>query len=374
VEVTGSRAYERFTGNQIRKVFTNQADAYHNTERIALVSSFTCSLLLGDYASIDYSDGSGMNLLDIRGKCWSEKCLKLTADDTLKEKLGTPVSSSKVLGSVSKYMVKRFGFDPDCKVVAFTGDNPASLAGCRLQKGDAVVSLGTSDTLILWLDEPVPCLAGHVFVNPLDDDAYMALLCFKNGSLTREKFRDEYTKNKTWEEFSNALTTTSPGNGGDMGFYFDSQEILPHASGYHRFNTRNEKVASFSPESSIRSLVESQSLAKKYHAKSIGHKLSSGSKVLATGGASNNPQILQVLSDVFQAPVYILGDTANSAALGCAYRAKHGLMNMSKPTEFAEIFDQEPLYKLTSQPRKFEYDMKRYGELEDVVVNTKLCT
>ena len=47
---------------------------------------------------------------------------------------------------------------------------------CTLQKGDVVVSLGTSDTLIVWLDSPKPALEGHVFVNPVDNDAYMALL------------------------------------------------------------------------------------------------------------------------------------------------------------------------------------------------------
>ena len=65
-------------------------------------------------------------------------------------------------------MVKRYGFNPDCKVIAFTGDNPASLAGMRLQQGDVAVSLGTSDTLIFWLKEPKPALEGHIFVNPVN--------------------------------------------------------------------------------------------------------------------------------------------------------------------------------------------------------------
>lgn len=38
------------------------------------------------------------------------------------------------------------------------------------------VSLGTSDTLFLWLQEPVPALEGHIFCNPVDPQHYMALL------------------------------------------------------------------------------------------------------------------------------------------------------------------------------------------------------
>ena len=38
------------------------------------------------------------------------------------------------------------------------------------------VSLGTSDTLFLWLQEPTPTLEGHIFCNPVDPQHYMALL------------------------------------------------------------------------------------------------------------------------------------------------------------------------------------------------------
>ena len=44
---------------------------------------------------------------------------------------------------------------------------------------------GTSDTVFVWLSEPEPQLTGHVWPNPVDEDAFMALLCYKNGSLTR---------------------------------------------------------------------------------------------------------------------------------------------------------------------------------------------
>lgn len=40
----------------------------------------------------------------------------------------------------------------------------------------AQVSLGTSDTLFLWLETPKPSLEGHIFVNPVQTSDYMALL------------------------------------------------------------------------------------------------------------------------------------------------------------------------------------------------------
>ncbi|XP_031696485.1 xylulose kinase [Anarrhichthys ocellatus] len=240
-EITGSRAYERFTGNQISKLRQTRPEEFKNTERISLVSSFAASLFLGGYASIDYSDGSGMNLLDIRTRNWSEICLDATAPH-LDRLLGAPVPSTSVLGPVSAYFVQRYGFSESCRVVAFTGDNPASLAGMRLQQGDVAVSLGTSDTVFLWIQQPRPALEGHVFCNPLDWRAFMALLCFKNGSLTRERIRNE-SAGGSWELFSGALRDTPLGNNGHIGFYFDSMEITPPAVGVHLFDPDDNQVS-----------------------------------------------------------------------------------------------------------------------------------
>ncbi|NXK57549.1 XYLB kinase, partial [Sylvietta virens] len=270
--VTGSRAYERFTGNQIAKIYSQNPEVYKQTERISLVSSFAASLFLGTYAPIDYSDGSGMNLLQIWEKAWSKSCLDACAPG-LEERLGCPVPSHSVLGSISPYYSQRYGFRPDCKIVAFTGDNPASLAGMRLQEGDIAISLGTSDTLFLWIQEPTPALEGHILCNPVDSQTYMALLCFKNGSLMRERIRDVCASG-SWDEFSKALSSTVAGNSGNLGFYFDVMEITPEAVGIHRFNRDNQKVvSSFPKEVEIRALIEGQFMAKRIHAEKLGYKV-----------------------------------------------------------------------------------------------------
>lgn len=184
-KITGCKAYERFTGVQIKKIADEKPEVYANTERISLVSSFLASLFLGDYATIDLSDGSGMNLLDIREKSWSDQCLEACSPG-LREKLGPdPVSSSEVLGRISSYMADRHGFPEECQVVAFTGDNPSTLAGLGMQSGNVALSFGTSDVVSVWLDkypdylngdDPTKIGYGNIFVNPVDSTSYMALI------------------------------------------------------------------------------------------------------------------------------------------------------------------------------------------------------
>ena len=320
--ITGSRAYERFTGSQIAKISSSRPETYAQTERICLVSNFCASLFIGNYAPIDYSDGSGMNLLDIRAHQWSQQCLDFCGPE-LKTKLGeTLVPSASVVGPISRYFVERYGFSQECKVVSFTGDNPASLIGMGLRKDDVAVSLGTSDTIFLRLSNPKPALDGHILCNPLDQESYMALICFKNGSRTRERIRDECSEGD-WALFNELLESTPRGNFGNVGFYFDYREIYPLIAGDFRFNKYDTEVKSFSKEVEVRALIEGQFLRLRVHAENLGYTIGPNTRILATGGASANTAIVQALADVFNAPV-ILQTRPNSACLGGAFLAKYG--------------------------------------------------
>ncbi|XP_019745577.1 xylulose kinase isoform X2 [Hippocampus comes] len=389
-DITGSRAYERFTGSQIAKMREGRPREFQDTERISLVSSFAASLFLGGYAAIDYSDGSGMNLLDIRSKTWNEALLEAVCPG-LDVLLGTPLPSASVLGAVSSYWVRRFSFSDACKVVAFTGDNPASLAGMRLRQGDLAVSLGTSDTVFVWLPHARPALEGHVFVNPVDWRQFMALLCFKNGSLTRERLRNRCA-DASWERFSAALRQTPLGNDGYIGiarplsfpclafppsdflfagFYFDVMEITPPAVGVHLFDADDNEVSSVSAQVEVRALVEGQFLSRRLHAERLGYSIIPGTRILATGGASRNKDILQVLSDVFNAPVYA-ADVSDSACLGSAYRALHGALQQSG-VSFFDILKKAPEAQLAATPQPHAHQvyremLRRYGRLEEKIL------
>ena len=212
------------------------------------------------------------------------------------------------LGNISNYMIERFGFDGKCQVTAFTGDNPASLAGIRLCPGEICVSLGTSDTVMAYMpigSEIEPQLVGHIWPNPVESQAFMALLCYKNGSVTRERIRDAVAEGQ-WDLFNQLLNSTPRGNFGNIGLYYDYPEITPHnLHGNYRFNKDNEKVVKFaSNEVEARALIEGQFMAKRLHIEKMGFKIQPSTRIVVTGGASVNESIIQVLADVFNAPVF----------------------------------------------------------------------
>lgn len=312
-ELTGSRAFERFTGPQIRKFAREQPDAYARTERIDLVSSFLASLLAGRPAPLEPGDGSGMNLMDIRASRWAPEALRATAPD-LERRLPEIQPSSTIVGPLSPYWRQRYGF-PASAVVAWSGDNPSSLVGAGLVcEGRVAISLGTSDTIFGFMGEPRidPSGSGHVFASPTG--AYMGLTCFKNGSLSRERVRELYGLD--WAQFSDALGQTPAGERDAIMLPWFEPEITPPVSraGVHRFDLDPHDAAA-----NVRAVVEGQMMAMARHSSWMGVH---ADPIVATGGASVNRDILQVMADVFGADVDQL-EIGNSAALGAALRACH---------------------------------------------------
>jgi len=313
---TGSDTFERFTGPQIRKFAKTEPKAYAKTAHIALVSSFMASLLAGKIAPIDFGDGAGMNLMDIHRKVWDTDALKATAPN-LKKKLPPLAASGKAIGPVSAYFVNKYGLNPAALATAWTGDNPASVIGLGLIKpGQVAISLGTSDTFFGSMEK---CQTdengeGHVFGSPTG--GYMTLICFKNGSLAREKIRELYGI-AGWKQFGELLKQTKPGNDGGILLPWFEAEIVPRVNqpGVHRFDLDEKNVAA-----NCRAIFEAQMLSMRLHSQWMNV---SPKKIYATGGAANDRALLQVLADVMNCRVLRI-EVSKSAALGAALQAAHG--------------------------------------------------
>lgn len=313
--ITGSAAYERFTGPQIRRFARTEPAAWQATGHVRLVSSFLCSLLAGKPVGTDWGDGSGMNLLDLAAKRWHQGALAAVAPD-LARRLGEPVAPWAVQGAISPALARRYGFAPTCRIVPWTGDNPASAIGLGLTRdGHCALSLGTSDVLFSSsAARPAMPAAGHVFISPTGD--HLALFCFANGSLAREAVRDE--QRLDWSGFSAALARTLPGNGGRLMLPWFRPEIVPKVllPGVVR-----QGFAADEADAACRAVVEAQFTSMRLRAQAAGIVPTA---LRATGGAAQNAVILQIAADVFQCPVR-RSQVTNTAALGAAVRAAHAL-------------------------------------------------
>jgi len=313
-KISGSIAIERFTGPQIRRFYKTQPEAYARTARIHLVSSFLASVLAGKEAAIDTGDGAGMNLMDLASEDWSDTLLDATAPG-LRDKLPPVAAATTLTGLISSYFVEKYGFSPACTVARFTGDNPASLVGMgATSPGNVVISLGTSDTFFSAMEKPAtdPAGFGHVFGNPAG--GFMSLICFRNGSLSREALRDQL--GLAWSDFDqDGLARTKPGNCANQMLPFFGPEITPRAdfTGPVRKGDVEFEAGENAP-AQVRALLEGQFLNMRLHSEWIGGK---PNRIRLTGGASQNNGIAHLVADIFQAPVERLA-IGNSAALGAA--------------------------------------------------------
>jgi xylulokinase len=319
-EITGSPAIERFTGPQIRKFYLEEQAAYNNTNVIHLVSSFLASVLCGKSAPIDYGDGAGMNLLNLKTMQWDQEIAEATAPGLI-GKLPPAAASDSKAGNLHQYFAK-YGLKENIPVTVWSGDNPNSLIGTGAAiPGTAVISLGTSDTFFAAMKDFTvdPDGYGHVFGNPAG--GFMSLICFKNGSLAREKVKDGCDVD--WEYFDvTAFEDSAPGNNGNMMLPYFVPEITPLVleAGTHYRGTPAFCKGKVAEAVKIRAVSEAQALSLKLHSAWMGTKFE---VVRVTGGASKSTGFCQVLADVFQAKIEKIA-VADSAGLGAAMRAANG--------------------------------------------------
>ena len=323
---SGSHAFERFTGPQIRAFFKRDPSAYANTKRIHLVSSFHASLLAGVDAPIDHGDGSGMNLMDLAARSWWPEALEATAPD-LQPRLPRLAPSRTVAGTLAPYWRIRYGLPP-ASVIVWSGDNPSSLIGSGIvREGRLAISLGTSDTVCGFM-RAARHDAGIGYVSAAPTGEFMGTTVFKNASLARERVRDAFGLD--WAGVSAALRSTPPGNGGALMLPWFDPEITPHVAtpGVRRIGLDAKDAAA-----NVRALVEGQMMGMANHTRWMA---ADPSRVVATGGAAANRELLQVMADVFDAEV-IRSRAGNAAALGAALRALHAdRLASGRPIEWEE--------------------------------------
>ena len=98
--------------------------------------------------SCDYSDASGMLLLDVAGKCWSRPMLDICGIS--EEQLPRLYESYEPIGTVLPHIAKQLGIPTGVQVCAGAGDNAAAAIGMGVvNNGGCNISIGTSGTVFV---------------------------------------------------------------------------------------------------------------------------------------------------------------------------------------------------------------------------------
>ena len=144
---TANIAFAGFTAPKILWMKENEPELFQRTAKIMLPKDYITYRLSGAFCT-DYSDASGMLLLDVEHKCWSEQMMEICGIQSAQ--LPELHESYEVVGTLKPELAKILGLSPEVKIVAGAGDNAAAAVGTgTVGEGRCNIPLGTSGTIFI---------------------------------------------------------------------------------------------------------------------------------------------------------------------------------------------------------------------------------
>lgn len=160
--------------------------------------------------STDYSDASGMLLLDVKKKRWSEKMLEICGIN--ENKMPKLFESYEPIGTLLPHIAKKLNLPQTVTVVAGAGDNAAAAIGtATVKNGSCNISLGTSGTVFIAADEfsPDSKAALHSFCHA--NGNYHLMGCILSAASCNKWFCEEILKTTNFSEEQQNITDDNLG-------------------------------------------------------------------------------------------------------------------------------------------------------------------
>ena len=193
---TANIAFAGFTAPKILWMKEQEPENFAKINKIMLPKDYLAYVLSGVHCT-DYSDASGMLLLDVEHKCWSKEMLEIC--NVKEEQLPTLYESYEVVGNVKPEIAEELGIPASVKVIAGAGDNAAAAVGTgTVGEGRCNISLGTSGTIFIsskkfGVDE-------HNALHSFDhaDGYYHLMGCMLSAASCNKWWMDEILKTKEY--------------------------------------------------------------------------------------------------------------------------------------------------------------------------------
>ena len=200
-DYTANMAFAGFTAPKILWIKENEPDNFDKISKIMLPKDYINYLLTGVHCT-DYSDASGMLLLDVKNRCWSNEMLEICGIS--KDIMPTIFESYDVVGTIKPEIANLLGLTENVKVVAGAGDNAgAAIGNSTVSDGKCNISLGTSGTVFIS-SESFPELSNksiHTFCHA--DGGWHIMGCILSAAVCNKWFcsdiigTDDYTSEQS---------------------------------------------------------------------------------------------------------------------------------------------------------------------------------
>lgn len=315
---TANIAFAGFTAPKILWLKEQEPENFAKINKIMLPKDYLAYVLSGVHCT-DYSDASGMLLLDVEHKCWSKEMLEIC--NVKEEQLPTLYESYEVVGNVKPEIAEELGIPTSVKVIAGAGDNAAAAVGTgTVGEGRCNISLGTSGTIFIsskkfGVDE-------HNALHSFDhaDGYYHLMGCMLSAASCNKWWMDEILKTKEYAKEQEQICKL----GENKVFYLPylMGERSPHNDPYARatftgmtMDTTRADMMQAVLEGVVFALRDSLEVAK-----SLGIKIE---RTKICGGGAKSPLWRKMIANIMNLKVDII-ESEEGPALGGAILAAVG--------------------------------------------------
>ena len=144
---TANIAFAGFTAPKVLWMREHEPENFARIKKVMLPKDYINYILTGVHCT-DYSDASGMLLLDVEHKRWSKEMLDLCG--LTEDQMPKLFESYEAVGALKPDVAAQLGLSPEVKVCAGAGDNAAAAVGTgTVGDGACNISLGTSGTIFI---------------------------------------------------------------------------------------------------------------------------------------------------------------------------------------------------------------------------------
>ncbi|MCR4818135.1 MAG: xylulokinase [Fretibacterium sp.] len=194
--LTANIAFAGFTAPKLLWMRKHEPEAFARIAKIMLPKDYINWRLTGVHCC-DYSDASGMLLLNVKERRWSEEMLEICG--VSEGQMPGLYESWEPVGTLRPEVARELGLPESVRVVAGAGDNAAAAVGTgTVTNGACNLSLGTSGTIFITSDTfgVDPHNALHSFAHA--NGKYHLMGCMLSAASCNKWFCDEILRTEDY--------------------------------------------------------------------------------------------------------------------------------------------------------------------------------